>query len=382
MPAAPLRRPSPRLGGAVTNMEVSAVAAITVLAFAASAAVNLRGRALGFDFRGNEWLPAKAVLHGASPYAHLTPAYLRAHSNTFLLPPLVALLATPLALLPFHVAFAVWTVLSAAAFVAALRLVGLRNRGCFVLACLSFPLLDCLMLGQLSGFLALGTALAWRWRDRPRVSGFLVAAMIVAKLLAWPLLLWLLFTRRWRAAATAAAGAIALLTASWAAIGFVGLRGYPQELRLDARAFGERTHSLVAFATSLGASYAVGELVAAMIVIALLAWTWHCASSGADLQAFAAATAAGIYASPVVHPHYLLVLLVVLAAASPRPSWMWLLLPALWLSPGEPAHSPLQLCLAVLASLLVVLGTVLRRHPEQPLARPDRAVAIEPVSVR
>jgi hypothetical protein len=46
--------------------------------------------------------------------------------------------------------------------------------------------------------------------------------MIAAKLLAWPLIIWLLVTGRGRRAGVAAGTAVALVLASWAPIGFAG----------------------------------------------------------------------------------------------------------------------------------------------------------------
>ena len=47
------------------------------------------------------------------------------------------------------------------------------------------------------------------------------------KLFLWPLVFWLLGTRRWAAAAMAIAAACASLLVPWAAIGFTGFLAYP-----------------------------------------------------------------------------------------------------------------------------------------------------------
>src|SRR5439155_26888769 len=74
--------------------------------------------------------------------------------------------------------------------------------------------------------LALGVAAAWRWRDRRVVAALAVAAVVCTKLFLWPLVVWLVATRRVSTAVGAVAGGVFLALASWAAIGFTGLTSY------------------------------------------------------------------------------------------------------------------------------------------------------------
>lgn len=354
-----------------------AYALIVLAAIAAASAVvaAVGTTTLGFDFRGNEWEPARAILHGHAPYHAITRAYLHTHSNAFLLPPPIAFLAIPFAALPFWAAFGVWTAASLAAFVAALHLVGLRDRRCYALACLSLPLMSNLTLGQLSGFLALGCALTWRTRDRRYVPGFLVALLIVLKLLAWPLLLWLFFSRRRRAAAVGLVAAPLTALAGWAAIGFQGLPGYLHALAIDADAFETRTHSVVAALATLGVPANVGAAAAVAVGVALVLLAWRNAVDGRDAAAFAAAVGAGIYCSPLVHPHYLLPAVVALALVRRQASWAWLGLVVLWFSPSEPPAAAWRLDVGVLCGLALVLaaavdpGALRRAEPVARLAR-------------
>jgi len=342
---------------------VIALIALCMIAAASTLAAAHGTSTIGFDFRGNEWDPARAVLHGHNPYHLVTRAYLVAHSNAFLLPPLVALLTIPLAVLPFAYAFGIWTAASVVAFIAALRLVGLRDRRCYALACLSLPCVANMELGQLSAFLALGYALTWRFRDRRYLPGLIVAVMIALKLLAWPLLLWLVFTRRPRAALVGVVTAPALVATSWAVIGFQGLRGFAHALAVDSDAFETRTHSITAIVKSIGLSRHTGELTTIAVCLGLLALALLAARRKDDIAAFAAATGAGIYGSPLVHPHYLLPVVIVLAIARPRPTWEWLALTILWFSPREPVLSAWRLDVAVACGLVIVRS----------LSRPARA---------
>lgn len=342
---------------AVRTPEAVGAIAISAVAFVVVAYINTHSKSFGFDFRGNPWDAARAVAHGRSPYAHMTTDYFRSHSNSYLLPPLFAELAIPLGALPFGVAFGLWTALSVAAFGGALYLVGVRSWLCFALAMLSFPLLDNLVLGQLSAFMALGYALVWRYRDRRELPGLLVAFLIVLKLLAWPLFVWLLFSRRLRAAVTCALAVPVLFAVSWAVIGFHGVPDLIRGLSIDGRI--SHSHSITSVMGALGLSHRVGVLAALVFGLLLLAVAaWAATLRELDASAFAAATAAGIYASPLVHPHYLLLILVALAIVQPRPTWSWLALLGLWFSTSEPAVSTGGLYVSVAVSLATVGSTL------------------------
>ncbi|MGO9900655.1 MAG: glycosyltransferase 87 family protein [Solirubrobacteraceae bacterium] len=77
----------------------------------------------------------------------------------------------------------------------ALYLLGVRSGTLMLLIICSYAFALSLGDGQADGLLALGVAVAWRYRDSwgsPVAIGLLVAS----KLFAWPLVLWLLLTRR------------------------------------------------------------------------------------------------------------------------------------------------------------------------------------------
>ena len=113
---------------------------------------------------------------------------------------------------------------------------------CVALALCSFPFVSSLALGQPDGLLALLAAVAWRDRDRSR-GAVAAGVLIAAKLLAWPLVLWLLVTRRVRSAAVCVASCGGHAGLSWALLGFQGLTAYPRLLAADAHAFEGRAHS-------------------------------------------------------------------------------------------------------------------------------------------
>ena len=134
----------------------------------------------------------------------------------------------PFGLLAYTAAAVVFLLLATAAAVSSLWVLGVRDWRCYGALFLSYPVLHGLALGALTSTLMLLTALAWRYRDRAALVGSFTAAAIVLKLFLWPLLAWLVITRRTRAAVLAVAGSAAACLAGWAAIGFAGLDHLPR----------------------------------------------------------------------------------------------------------------------------------------------------------
>ena len=71
-------------------------------------------------------------------------------------------------------------------------IVGVRDWRCLVLALTSPVVLQGLYWGNLSLALLLPLALAWRYRERATIAGVAVGSAVAAKLIAWPLVVWLL----------------------------------------------------------------------------------------------------------------------------------------------------------------------------------------------
>ena len=348
-----------------------AIAGLLVLAVV-QLYLQARGSQYGIDFRGGTWNAGRALLSGRSPFLTPNPALLAREPNGFVTPPLLALIGAPFSTLPFGVAIVAFNLLCGAALVGALRVLGVRDRGFYVLVLCSFPFVSSLALGQPDGLFALAAAVAWRRRDSP--SGAVAAgALIAAKLLAWPLIIWLLVTRRFREAAVATLAAIVMLLGSWACIGFKGLSSYPRLLSADARAFEAKGHSIVTalaragiplhLAVPLSVAAAVGIGVAIVII-----------ARGGDLGWFTAALAVGLLASPVVWQHYLVLLFIPLAVTKRlRDPLVWLLALGLWLSPGETPGALWQAWLIpVLAAALALRTAALSRLLVSTSARPSR----------
>ena len=172
----------------------------------------------------NAYVPAaRAMLHGGSPYG-LRPL---ASQEAFVYPPVAAVAVAPLTLLSGVGLQAVSVVLTVAAVLGALWLAGVRDPRCFLAALGCCPMMQAVQTGNLVVFVALGAAVMWRFRDRPVVAGVAAGTVVALKLFAWPLLLFLLLRRQWRATTVAVCAAVVALAVPWAAIGFQGLRGYP-----------------------------------------------------------------------------------------------------------------------------------------------------------
>src|SRR5262249_29955991 len=162
-------------------------------------------------------------------YQAPNPQHLAAVGNAYIPPPLLAEVFIPLSVLPFGVAVLALNLLCVCAFVAALRLLGVRDPELYVIGLCSAPFIFALSYGDPDGFFVLGGALAWSY-GASRRGAVAVGSLIAAKLLLWPLVIWLIVPRRIRHAVFAIATAAGLLVLAWAVIGFKGLLHYPRLL--------------------------------------------------------------------------------------------------------------------------------------------------------
>jgi hypothetical protein len=286
---------------------------------------------IGFDFRGTLWEPARALLDGNAVYPPPTRDAV-VIGNPAVYPPLFILATVPLALLPTTAAAWVWFVLLAVGVAAALRIVGVRDWRCYVLAVTSPDVVHGLFFGNLTVLLVLPLALAWRYRERAVIAGLAVGVAVAAKLFVAPLVVWLLLTRRFRAAAWAVGSAVVLVVGAWALIGFDGLRDYPSLLRVVQDVYAVRSISVSTVAGVLGASVATAVAIAAVAgLVCLAAAAWLVRRRDGDRRAFAVVVAACILASPIVWPNYAALLFVPIAVTWPRLAPVWFFGYATWL---------------------------------------------------
>lgn len=270
-------------------------------------------------------------MHGSSPYTTSLPPV--AHEETFrpfVYPAPAAIAMVPLSLLPYGVADALWFVVGLGAVVGALRLLGVRDWRCYgALVC--WPAVwSSFVNGAISALLVLGCAALWRYRDRPYIAGSLLAALVVFKLYLWPLGVWLLVTRRWRATATSVAIAGVSTLVGWAAIGFAGLHDYPHVLGRLSELVGPNSYSPYALFRALGASPSLSQLAMFACGGAVLAAA-AVISRRRERPGFVIAIAAALVLSPIVWPHYFALAAVAVALAWPNLNAAWVAPMALWL---------------------------------------------------
>ena len=286
---------------------------------------------IGFDFRGTLWEPARALLDGHAIYPQPTRDSVVV-GNPAVYPPLFIIASVPLALMPVAVAAWLWFLVLVAAVLAAMWILGVRDWRCLVLAATSPVVVHGVFFGNLTVLLVLPLAIAWRYRDRATVAGVAIGTIVAAKLFVWPLVVWLLLTRRFRAAAWAIGSAVVLVFAAWALVGFEGLRDYPKLLRVVQDVYAVRSVSLSTVAGVLGASVSVAVGVAAVAgVVCLVAAAWLARREDGDRRAFAVVVTACILASPIVWPNYASLLLVPIAVTWPRLAPAWFFGYATWL---------------------------------------------------
>jgi hypothetical protein len=316
---------------------------------------------LAWDVRFAYLPAAEAVLHGDSPYPALDDPILEDQKG-YVYTPQLLLALIPLTPLPVGAV----SVLVAAVMVAllglTLRVLDVRDPRCYAAALLWAPSMSGVLLSNVSIPLALALAVTWRCRNAVWPPALAIGLSVSAKLLFWPMFVWMLATRRIRSTLLALAVGLGVTALAWAAIGFDGLGGYPDLVRRLSDIQAARSYSIVGMAATAGLGEGIGEAAAVAVGIALLAGCIAFARRGDDFRSFTCAVAATLALSPIVWLHYLVALLVPLAIARPRFSLIWLLPVLLWVSPkpgyaeGYEAFVPAIAAILLLSVLLARPG--------------------------
>jgi len=322
---------------------------------------------LAWDVRFAYLPAAEAVLDGRTPYPELDDPILLDQKG-FVYPPQLLYLLVPLTPLPVDLVGILVAVVLMATVVATLRVLGITDIRCYAAAFLWMPTMSGVLLANVSIPLAFAAALAWRYRDRVWPPALALGLTVSAKLLFWPLLVWTVAMRRLRTTVLAVVLGAGVTLAAWAAIGFVGLTGYPDLLRRLSEIQAENSYSFVGMATTLGLGEGAGTAAMLLAGGGLLLLCVLFARRGDDLRSFTAALGATLALSPIVWLHYLVVLLVPVALARPRFSAIWLLPVLLWTSPkpgyaeGYETFMP-----AIVTAILLILLLVRTRAPSAPV---------------
>jgi hypothetical protein len=240
----------------------------------------------------------RAVLHGHSPYVHPTLKLLAANDH-FVYPTPFALPFIPFAATPEKAAALGFLVLSAAAVLGSIWLLGVRDWRCYGASLLWAPVFGALGVGSIGPFLLLLCALGWRFRSRT-VAGVPLALAAAAKLFLWPVLVWLLVTRRFRAFAASVA-TIAVTLALWAAIDPGGMRRYSETVRLLNDVQRWKSYSGQSLLISLHLSGSTSEFAGSAVAVGVVAALLLLRHRGDDVT-FSAAVVSALIATPILWP--------------------------------------------------------------------------------
>jgi hypothetical protein len=309
------------------------------------------------------YLLAKAMSHGVDPYvplADLVKRWLPERATGEFVHPTphpfaVGWLCLPLSALNYTQAAVVWLVFEIICLLIALllwqRLMGYPKTLLdwalgLTLLCAWYPLALELWFAQLSICLLplfLAAWLALR-KGRELTGGLYLGALVVLKLMGWPILLWLAWQRRWRAVAAAAAfwlGAhgLAVSLHGWVMVrdyylkvgplvGFL-YRNHDANLSLwtvGQRLFGEMHWYFVS--VPLWHAPKLASALAVLVPVGVLGWLVFCAARARQFDtSFALLMGGGLFLTPVTWEHYFVMALPALAllfqrlAARHWPRW-------------------------------------------------------------
>jgi alpha-1,2-mannosyltransferase len=321
---------------------------------------------LSWDLRFAYLPAAEHVLDGDSPYPAIDDPILKDQKG-YVYPPQLVVALLPLTVFSVPVAAMLAAIAMVALVGLTLWVLEIRDVRCYAAAFLWVPTISGLLLGNLSIPLAFAMAILWRYRDRVWPAATALGIAVSAKLLFWPMFVWMLATRRLRGAAAALGIGFGVTLAAWAVIGFDGLKEYPELLRRLSEIQSHRSYSIVGMASTLGLGETIGKALALALGGTLLAWCVVLARRGDEARSFTCAIAATLALSPIVWLHYLVVLLVPVAIARPRFSLIWLLPVLLWVSP-RPGYAAGFQTFAPAIAVAILVTVLLARPRETPVA--------------
>lgn len=331
IPARPSPRANASLAGALSDVLIGPVPLLIV---AVMMWIVLHGPVPAFDFRFAYWSAGHRVLIGESPYTWTAAQYRGGFA--FVYPALSALAFAPTALIARSVGAVVFTLVTAFLAPATLALLGVRDWRVYGVTLVWLPICAGWLTANESLFLMLGLAGVWRWRERPGIAGLLTAVMISLKPIMWPVMLWLLVTRRWRASAETVLYGLLLNVVAWSVVGFGQLGAYLHATAKDTAVAWRTGFGVPALVGHLGAGRTVGiALMLALAVALVVATVYSGFVRRNEVQALTLTVALTLVASPLVWGHYLTLLLVPLALLRPRLNWLWIVPVLMWVCPPD-----------------------------------------------
>ena len=319
----------------------------------------------GADFKGGITAGSSRLLDGEPPYDSAYVSRILRESargrdaapiETPAYPPHVLVAALPLVPLGQRLAGVLAMIAAGIALVLALRVIGIADWRCYGALALTPVTLQGVLLANPTIFLVPAVALVWRWRRSGLRVALVLGGALSLKPLLLPALVWLVLTRRWRAALGSLAVCAGLL-----ALGFVSIGSDPLaywNLSSDLVAAQRHTAlSVIAVGSRVGLSLLaalamMGGVVVAATAIALARWRL----ARDERELFAATIAISLLASPLVHMHYLALLVIPLGLMRPRFGAAWLVGIPFWLMIDGGGPAPLA-AFVVYAALMVVAVT-------------------------
>jgi alpha-1,2-mannosyltransferase len=308
-----------------------------------------------------------ALVHGHSPYVEPTVRLLTG-DDRFVYPAPFALLFAPFNLFGPTVSTLLYLVLSVCAVVLAVRLLGVTDWRCYGAALLGAGTYGSFCVGSIGAFLLLAVAAGWRYRDRAS-AGIWLALAAAAKLFLWPVLVWLIATRRFRAAAASAA-TLAAIVGVWALLDLHGLREYAATLRVLDEVQRWKSYSPETFAIAVGAPVSVAHATALAIAALGLVALFRIRDERKSLMV---AVVVSLLATPILWMHYLILLVIPVGLARPRLARMWALPIVLWVT-GNPESNGV-LWRITFAIVVIAITTVVALRERHHVERAEHASA-------
>ena len=280
---------------------------------------------------------------------------------SFPYPALTALLFVPFAPFASGQGVIVYALICMASLFGALRVLDVRDWRVYGIAMLFSPVVAAWGIGNLTLPLAFGIALIWRFRERALLAGLFTALVISVKLFVWPIGLWLLATRRYRAALAALLFGAVFNLVAWATVGFDEVSAFLRLTNLVTKTLYQAGYGVIAETSQMGMSYRAGEMTVVVLSTGLAVAVVFIARRYGDLPGLASCIALMLVASPLVWSHYFALLIVPLAIAYPTMNRAWVLPLLFWAGPvggvvGKTLSQP-ELAIVWLVAVAVLIVT-------------------------
>ena len=292
----------------------------------------LSAHQIAVDFNHDFWVAGLRVLHGQNPYLWTRQQTVAGFGFPY--PAAAAMFFVPFSLIPVGVAGLLFIGVSLAACLGALWLLNVRDWRLYTFVLLWWPVINAWQTGNLTLLLVLGVAATWRYRDSPLATGLVVGLMVSLKPIVWPLAIWLVLSRRYRALLYAGAVAAGLNAIAWSVIGFGQARDWLHLMATQMNLLYTHGYALVALAARFGAGRNVGTVLQVLVTGILVIGCFACWRRHRDRELFTLAVVLIVVASPRVDNHYFALFIVPLAIARPRLSRAWLIPLVFWLCPA------------------------------------------------